>query len=367
MNNSNKVCKNDETIITLEPFKETDTKIFVPILKADKSHITDDNGNTLHNCYTADELYEMAEMAYRNDKHPSDPLTNQPLSIEILRQIFSAKGLDFDKLKLKDTIKHLEDMIESISYNDRSPEIQDKVIQFLKMSPFLVTEVSYGYMNSTVLQLVCAKYLYKVAQYILENFTPEECKLDNTNHYGKTALLLALQDSSMRTIVGLILEKDPLESNILHILKYDYSSLTALILTCKDNYEKESLMILEQLNRLYEEDKVEDEVLLNYLTVESVEYIKDESYDDEYLGQAEVYTKYVDALYYAQKNSMTDVVRKITRLIELLRTEAHEHQGGVALKYRRKKSIKRRSSRKKKRVSKKSSKRGSRKRSYRRR
>jgi hypothetical protein len=361
------ICKNTDTIITLEPFKDTDTKIFVPILKADKTPIKDEAGNPLHNCYTAEELYELIEMAYKNDKHPSDPLTGQPLSIDILRQVYRAKGLDYDKLKLKDTIKHLEDMIQRIPYLDRTPERQEEVIQFLKMNPFLVTEVSYGYMESTVLHLVCAKYLNKVAQYILENFTPQECKLDSTNHNEQTALLLALQESSMRPVVGLILEKDPLESNILYILKYDYSSLTALIATCKNNYEKESLMILEQLNRLYEEDKVEDEVLLNYLTVQSVEYIKDESYDDEYAAQPEMYTKYVDALYYAQMNNMTDVVRKITRLIELLRTMARGHQGGVALKYRKKKSIKRRSSRKKKRVSKKSSKRGSRRRSYRRR
>lgn len=361
-------CQNTETIITLEPFKDTDTKIFVPILKADKSPITDEAGNPLHNCYTAEELYEIAEMAYRNEKYPADPLTSQPLSIDILRKVYSAKGLNYDTLRLKDTINKMDSMIYSISYLDKTPEDEEEIIFFLKINPFLVTDITSGGSNSTVLQLVCNKALSNVAKYILENYTPAECKLNYVNDTGETALLIALKHSNLRPVVEMILEKDPFDSNIMHVRKFSYSNMTALLLASKNNYEKETLMIVEQLSRLYEEDKVADSVLLDYLKVDTEEYIQQSSsytsdgeYDfDAYDAQPEVETRYVDVLYYAQKNNMGEVIRKVNRLIEMLETEGHSHQGGVALKYRRKKSIKRKSRRK-------SSKKGSRKRSYRRR
>lgn len=46
--------------------------------------------------------------------------------------------------------------------------------------------------------------------------------------------------------------------------KFSYSNVTPLLLACKYNYEK--------LNKLYQEDKVADSILLDYLKVDTEEY-----------------------------------------------------------------------------------------------
>ncbi len=362
-----KQCHNDESALTLEELNIDDTIISIPV-------------NGFKYCYTINELIGLIENAMNQYKRANpeinevnidditvrDLYTNVEISNDILKKVYNYyyhndNDDNYDDETEGDSIKKI--FMDAIyTYDDDFDELQNFMIEMIKNNRDLVINAKYKFNSNfeiyTALQKVCEKNFTKVAMYILDNFTPTECMLNNVNNQERTALIYAIkniydkdnENDLMYKVVMKILDYTPDENNLFYISSDLYDNKTALMVACYNNLTNVALKILEK------------KPPISYINVRSPpsEY-NQEALSDEYS------THDKSAVDYAVNNDMEQVLNKLVELYgssikrerksnmygyvddlygydsRLLEFQPRGHLGGKVIRFKRKSSKKRKS------------------------
>jgi hypothetical protein len=364
------VCHNDESALSLNKLKIEDNLISI------------DFGGFKY-CYPLSELNDLIMGAlnkYRRDNPTEeatvskivvrDLYTNMEIPNSILQEVYDYVNKKDDRL--------VEIFKEALYIVEEDP--QEFIIELIKYDRSLIVNAKYYFTKEyfyptpmTPLQQICKRNLADVAMYILNNFSPSECLLNDISVEEKSALIYAIEhiykrnpEDKMRIVTMIILDFEPYENNLfyvndlrnnhtsfMHACYYGLTDVALKILEKEPSIDFINIradIVSENQQALYDEYSMEGKTAVDMAVNNEMIEVLDKLV--ELYGQSMKREKRQRSNMYG---NIDDLNMYDNRLFEF---EPRGHQGGLTIRYKRKskKKSKKKSNKKSKRKSRKNSK-----------